>query len=97
MFEQSAQPRVMQLPRRRRFAIRLRKFRVGKQRIEQPLQVRICKALDAGLKLAPQRAHVLGGGGQHVQFVGLAGLRLAQLIDLHLRAIVVARDRSRGP
>ena len=90
VLQQPAQPRVMKLPRGRRLAIGLRHRGIVEQRLEQPLQVGIGQALDARLKLRPQCAHVASRRGQHVRLVGLALERLAQLIDLHLRAVLIA-------
>ena len=49
------------------------------------------EARDAGLERGPQLTDVVRGRGQHVHAVGFAGHRPAELIDLHLHAVVVLR------
>ena len=94
MLQQTAQPRMMKLPRRRRLAIRLGNCCISEQRLEQPFQIRIRQARDSRLKLIPQLSHIASGRRQHVHLVGFARQRLAKLIDLHLRAVVIARHAA---
>ena len=91
MLQQTAQPRMMKLPRRRRLPICLRNLRVSKHSMQQPLQIGIGHAFHAGLQVRPQHRDVKSSRRQQIALVHLAGLRLAKLIDLHLHPVVKAR------
>ena len=62
--------------------------------MSKQLEVGVGEAVDEAEKLTPEIGHIVGGGGQQVGFVHLAGLRQAELIDLHLQAVVEAGGRA---
>ena len=96
MLEQAPQPGVVKLLGGRSLAVGGGERRVVEQRGDEQLQVRVGEARDKAEKLAPEVGHVVGGRGQQIGFVRLAGLSQAQLIDLHLQPVVEARGRTAG-
>ena len=94
VFEQAAQPGMVQLLCGGRFAVRGRDLRVGEQRGQQQLQMGLGERFDKAEQLTPERVHVIGGGGHQVGLVDLDRQRLAQLFHLHLQAVVEAGNAA---
>ena len=78
------------------FAVGRGDGRVGEHGVEQQFEVGVGEAVDVGQKLAPEGGDIVGGGGQKVGFIHLAGLGHAQLVDLHLQPVVKAGGRAAG-
>ncbi len=96
MLEEAAEKSMMELAGGGCFAIGLRDGGLGEQRGEEQLEVGLGEAVDDGRELLPEDGNVVGGGGQHVHPVGFAGEGLAELLDLHLQAVVKTRDAAAG-
>jgi hypothetical protein len=94
MLQQAAQPGVMKLPCCGRFAVGLREGGIGQHSSQQQLEVGIGDGVDEAEKLIPERGYVVGGRGHQVGLVHLGRLSKAELIDLHLQAVVESGGAS---
>ncbi len=96
VLQHAAQPGMVKLLGGRGFAIGLSKHRVVEQRGEQALEIGVGEAVDEAQKLAPEVGHVVGGRGQQVRLVHLAGRGHAELVDLHLQTVIEAGGAAAG-
>ena len=96
VLQQSAEPRMVQLLCRGSLAIRLCQRGIAENLGQQQLQIWFSKAVDKSEQLPPQRVNVAGRGGQHVGLIRFTRRGFAQLIDLHLQPVVIARHAAAG-
>src|ERR1017187_1612768 len=96
VLQQAAQPCVVELLGGGGFAVGLCEGRIIEYRAEQKFEVGVGEAVDAGEKLAPEGGNVIGGGGQQVGLVHFARRGLAELVDLHLQAVIEAGGAAAG-
>ena len=94
VLQQAAQPGVVELLGSGSFAIGGGDVGVGEDGGQQQFQVWIGERIDKAQQLAPQRLHVIRGGGHEVGFLKLVGVRLAKLLHLHLQAVVETLDAA---
>src|ERR1700681_1135308 len=89
MIEKAADVGVMQCLRCRGVPIGGSDFRVGHERLDQPLEMRILERGYESRQSFPEFVHVLGGLGKVVSEVDLGFPQLAKLVNRELKSVLV--------